>query len=180
MAEPDDKAFFIRIQNGDKKAFKVLFESYYPSLCVYAYRLVNENETAEEMVQQLFVKIWEKRSSLKIESSVKQYLFRSLHNQCLNYIQHQKIKLQYAQRMIEELKREPDPAEYFLEPGLAQKIEESINSLPKKRREIFRMSREEGMKYKEIARKLNISVKTVEAQMGLALKNLREKLKDFK
>ena len=94
-------------------------------------------------------------------------------------IQHNKVKNQHAGQITERAMQNLNPSQYFLEPGLAEKIEAAINSLPEKRQEIFRLSREEGLKYKEIAEKLNISVKTVEAQMGLALKFLRKQLKEY-
>jgi len=134
---------------------------------------------AEEAVQELFVRIWEKRSRLNIETSVKHYFFRSVRNHCLNQIQHQKIKQQYASRIKELSVQEIDSDQNYIEVDLLERIEKSIDSLPAKRQEIFRLSREQGLKYKEIAEELNISIKTVEAQMGLALKHLREDLKEF-
>ena len=179
MNPSEGKALFEKIKKSDEQAFEVLFTAFYKSLCLYAKQFLNEDEAAEEVAQDIFVKLWEKRNSLEIEISVKNYLFRSVKNQCLNVLQHNKIKKQYSEKVLESSKQDPDPSQYFLEIELAQKIELTIDSLPDKRKEIFRMSREEGMKYKEIADKLNISIKTVEAQMGLALKYLREKLKKY-
>ena len=148
-------------------------------MCHFALQFLHDSEMAEETVQDLFVHIWEKRESLNIETSVKHYFFRSIRNQCLNQIQHQKIKKQYASKMLESSQQEIDPEQYYMEVDLIRRIEKSIESLPPKRQEIFRLSREQGLKYKEIADELNISVKTVEAQMGLALKYLRDELKEF-
>ena len=175
----NDTSLFKRIKLGDEQAFEILFNAFYPSLCHYAFQFIGEEETAEEITQDIFVKLWEKRFSLDIETSVKNYLFRSVKNRCLNLIQHNKVKNQHAGQIMERAVQELNPSQYFLEPGLAEKIEAAINSLPEKRQEIFRLSREEGLKYKEIAEKLNISVKTVEAQMGLALKFLRKQLKEY-
>lgn len=175
----EEKELYRKLKAGDEKAFKTIFLKYYPSLCHFAFHFLNDREIAEETVQDLFVKIWEKRETINIESSIKHYLFRSVKNQILNQIQHEKIKKQYADRIKESFQKETNPESYFLEVDLVDKIEKSIESLPPKRKEIFRLSRENGMKYQEIAEKLNISVKTVEAQMGLALKYLREELKDF-
>ena len=179
MTEPDIKAIAAQIQKGDKGAFKILFETYYAILCAYAFQFVKNNETAEEMVQSVFVKLWEKHHSLEIETSLKHYLYRSVRNQSLNYIQHKKIQDHFVKKSYEEQTRNYVPRENFPDPGLMKKIEASINSLPEKRRNIFRLNREEGLKYKEIAQKLNISIKTVENQMGAALRTLREKLKDY-
>lgn len=179
MNPTDDNELFFKLKDGDEHAFKELFERYYSSMCLFARQFLNDHELAEETVQDMFVKIWEKRSLLNIETSVKQYLFRSIRNQCLNQIQHEKIKHRYANKVLESAHQEVDPDQYYIEVDLLRRIEKSIDSLPPKRREIFRLSREQGMKYKEIADTLNISVKTVEAQMGLALKYLRDELKDY-
>lgn len=175
----EDKELYLKLKEGDERAFQVLFRKYYSAMCHFARQFLNDSELAQETVQDMFVKIWEKRETLNIETSVKHYFFRSVRNHCLNQIQHEKIKKQYANRILETAHQEINPDQYYLEVGLIQRIEKSIDSLPPKRKEIFRLSREQGMKYKEIAETLHISVKTVEAQMGLALKYLRYELKDF-
>jgi RNA polymerase sigma-70 factor (ECF subfamily) len=179
MEQLDDKILYQKLRSGDEMAFEVLFRRYYSSLCFFARQFLNDVELAEETVQEMFVKIWEKRDQLHIESSVKHYFFRSVRNQCLNHIQHQKIRQQYAQNVMENSQEDINPEKYFMEVGLRKKIEDCIDALPAKRQEIFRLSREQGLKYKEIAETLNISVKTVEAQMGLALKFLRDELKEY-
>lgn len=179
MDQTDDIELFLKLREGDEQAFQTIFRNYYQALCNYAYQHLNNRDLAEEAVQDIFVKIWEKRSSINIETSVKNYFFRSVRNQCLNILQHEKIKKQYAGKVLETSVQEIDPGHFYLEVNLIQRIEKSIESLPPKRREIFRLSREQGLKYKEIADTLNISVKTVEAQMGLALKHLRSELREF-
>ena len=174
----EEKSLFESIQKGNEHAFEELFHLYYGYLCAFANKLIEDEVAAEEIVQDFFVKLWDKREKLNIESSVKNYLFRSVKNLCLNHIKHNNIKTAYARHVISE-EANKDYGDNFVEPDLAKKIEESIQSLPEKRRKIFRMSREEGLKYREIAEKLKISVKTVEAQMGVAIKTLREKLKDY-
>ncbi len=175
----EDNELYLKLKEGDERAFQSLFRKYYSAMCHFACQFLDDRELAEEIVQDMFVKIWEKRAILNIETSVKHYFFRSVRNHCLNQIQHEKIKKQYANKMIESAQQEIIAEQYFLEVDLVKRIEKSIDSLPPKRKEIFRLSREQGMKYKEIAETLDISVKTVEAQMGLALKYLREDLKDF-
>ena len=175
----EDKELYRKLKEGDELAFKALFQKYYAAMCHFAFQFLQDNEMAEETVQELFVRLWEKRESLNIETSVSQYFFRSIKNQCLNQIQHQKIREQYASRIMESSHQEINTEQYYMEVDLIKRIEKCIGSLPPKRQEIFRLSREQGLKYKEIADKLNISIKTVEAQMGLALKYLREELKEF-
>ncbi|MCF6356594.1 MAG: RNA polymerase sigma-70 factor [Draconibacterium sp.] len=179
MNSDKDKYLFEQINNSNEKAFEKLFHNYYGHLCLFASRILQDDNSAEEIVQDFFVKLWEKRERLTIETSLKSYLFSSVKNLCLNYIQHNKVKLRYAQTIISETSNNQSDDNSFSEIDLAEKIEESIQLLPAKRREIFRLSREDGLKYREIAKKLNISIKTVETQMGLAIKTLRDKLKDY-
>jgi RNA polymerase sigma-70 factor (ECF subfamily) len=179
MNQADDKELYLKLKEGNEQAFQILFKKYYSAMCHFARQFLNDSELAEETVQDMFVKIWEKRETLNIETSVKHYFFRSVRNHCLNQIQHEKIKKQYASMVLETANHEINAEQYFIEVDLIRRIEASIESLPPKRKEIFRLSREQGMKYKDIADTLNISVKTVEAQMGLALKHLRDELKDF-
>ncbi len=179
MNQTEDKELYLKLREGDERAFQALFLKYYPAMCNFARQYLNDHELAEETAQDMFVKIWEKRASLNIETSVKHYFFRSIRNHCLNQIQHEKIKKQYAKVVLESSHQDINPDQYYLEVDLIERIEKCIESLPPKRKEIFRLSREQGMKYKEIADTLAISVKTVEAQMGLALKHLRDELKDF-
>lgn len=180
MNTKDDHSLIPLIIQGDEKAFEFIFKKYYSGLCVFAAQYINDRDAAEEVVQAVFVRIWEKRSSLSIENSFKNYLFRSVRNHCLNQLQHEKIKIRHAQSVLKETDPDPIWDDYFIEPDFATKIEDVIAMLPPKRLEIFRLSREKGLKYKEIAEQMNISVKTVEVQMGFALKFLREKLKDFR
>lgn len=179
MEQTDDQALYLKLKEGDEQAFKALFQKYYAPMCHFAGQYLKDADMAQETVQELFVRLWEKRSSLSIETSVNHYLFRSVRNQCLNQLQHQKIKQQYATRVMESSTQEVDWQPFYMEVDLMERIEKSIASMPPKRQEIFRMSREQGLKYKEIADKLELSVKTVEAQMGLALKHLRDDLADF-
>ncbi len=179
MNQTEDKELYLKLREGDERAFQAMFLKYYPAMCNFARQYLNDHELAEETAQDMFVKIWEKRASLNIETSVKHYFFRSIRNHCLNQIQHEKIKKQYAKVVLESSHQDINPDQYYLEVDLIERIEKCIESLPPKRKEIFRLSREQGMKYKEIADTLAISVKTVEAQMGLALKHLRDELKDF-
>jgi RNA polymerase sigma-70 factor (ECF subfamily) len=179
MDRPDEIELFERIKQSDENAFETLFHKYYRYLCSYASKIIQDDDSAEEIVQDFFVKIWEKRGQLTIETSIKNYLFRSVKNLCINYIQHNKTKIRYAQKVISELENNYSDDDSFPEIELAQKIKESIDSLPEKRKEIFKLSRQDGLKYHEIATTLNISIKTVETQMSLAIKTLREKLKYY-
>lgn len=179
MSISDEKVLFDNIKKGDLHSFEILFHHYYGLLCSFAEKYTQDHITAEEIVQDFFVRLWEKREQINIETSVKSYFYQSVKNLCLNYIQHQKIKEKHHLAILSEHETMDNSEDAFLEINLAEKIEESILSLPEKRREIFKLSRESGLKYHEIAKKLNISIKTVEAQMNLAIKHLKNKLKDY-
>lgn len=179
MNQPEEKDLFEKIKKSDEKAFEFLFHKYYGILCSFAIKIINDDVAAEEIVQDFFVKLWEKREQVFIETSVKNYFFRSVKNLCLNLIQHNKTKIKHAQILLSEIENNLSDENNYPEVDLFLKIEESINSLPEKRQEIFRLSREEGLKYHEIANKLNISIKTVETQISLAIKTLRDKLKNY-
>lgn len=169
-----------QIAEGNKNAFETLFKSHYANLCGYAVKYVWELEQAEEIVQDLFFNLWNKRSNLYISSSIESYLFRAVRNACLNYLKHKKIRDNYVSSVQDTYNSgqglDDNPVETL---ELQKNIDEAIESMPPERKKIFLLSRYEGLKYKEIAEQLGISVKTVEAQMGKALKFLREELKEF-
>lgn len=175
----NEDQIFKQISKGDKHAYEQLFRSYYAPLCLFAHKYLPDNDDCEEVVQGLFVKIWEKRSAIIINTSVRSYLFGAVRNHCINYINHQKIKQEHHDYTLRSFESEKTDDFNFPEIELMQKIEESIAALPPRRQEIFRLSREEGLKYNEIAERLGLSVKTVETHLGLALRSLRESLKHF-
>jgi RNA polymerase sigma-70 factor (ECF subfamily) len=175
----DDRNLFLLIKQSDKKSYEILFRSYYALLCQFSRKYVKDKDDCEEIVQGFFMKLWDKREELDINASVKNYLFSSIRNRCLNYIKHEKIKLEYQSEIIKNPDSQFDTTNFIMEVDLIERIDQSIAALPDRRREIFVLSREHGLKYREIADQLGISIKTVETQMGQALKELREKLKDY-
>jgi RNA polymerase sigma-70 factor (ECF subfamily) len=136
---------------------------------------------AEEIVQNIFVRLWEKKEDLTIRENVSGYLYRAVHNECLNYLRHQKVRVayqSYAMRRHKQSEQEK-PAEKVVMSELEKKLETALRELPEQCRTIFQLSRFEDLRYRDIAEKLGLSVKTVENQMGKALKLLRLKLVDF-
>lgn len=168
-----------RLRRKDKGAFELVFNTFYGLLKSYALRFIEDTEDAEEVVQDVFVKFWERCESIAPDSSVKSYLYRSVHNTCLNHLKHQKVKDAYRQHVITFMEEAANELVEEQE-GLRERILDEINNLPPRCSEIFKLSRFDGLKYQEIAEHLEISVKTVEVQMGKALKVLRERLKDVK
>lgn len=168
------------IRSGDEKAFEQLFKIQYPILCGYARKYLDDIDQAEEIVQEMFFNFWQKKEKMEINISLEAYLFRSVRNACLNYLKHLKIREQYKlANNLEIRKKELEIHDNVVALELQDKIENIIDQLPPERKKIFKMSRYDELKYKEIGEKLNISVKTVEAQMSKALKYLRVHLSDY-
>src|SRR5689334_11084883 len=129
-----------------------MFKNHYGALCTYANNMLKDGDVAEEIVQNMFVKLWEKRETLDINISVKSYLFRSVHNFCLNSIKHEKIKDQYKAYNAEQYNQNFDSAtQKIYGDELEVRIQKAIEKLPEQCKIIFRMSRFEELKYKEIA-----------------------------
>lgn len=163
----------------DKQLFEQLFREYFTPLSYFALGYVNDLDTAKEVVQEVFINLWNKKDSIKSDKSVKAYLYTSVRNRCLNYIRDHKKFRSYV------LDVEIEDTEIFVENNsLTQeetqiKIHQAIDKLPEKCKEVFRLSRFDELKYKEIAEKLGISIKTVEVQISKALKILRKELKEL-
>lgn len=168
------------IREGNERIFEETFRKYYQSLCNYANSILKEMDEAEEVVQNLFLSIWEKRSDLEISISLKSYLYRAVHNHCLNRIKHLKVREEYQQYAVNFYEASYESvSQTVMKNELETKIEEAIKKLPEQCRLIFRMSRFEELKYHEIAEQLELSPKTVENQIGKALKILRVELAEY-
>lgn len=175
----DNQKLAKKIKQGDIRAYELLFKAYYQALCNFANSYLNNMSESEDLVQEVFVKIWDKRHDIDITSSIKSYLYQAVKNSCFNQLKHQKVQNKHKEHVFHQSDSSIDFNSQIETKQLSLLIEEAIKEMPKKRREIFYLSRRESLKYKEIAEKLNISVKTVETQMGLALKHLRIQLKSY-
>ncbi|WP_159520260.1 RNA polymerase sigma-70 factor [Sunxiuqinia indica] len=175
----------VNLRNGVKETYRHLYHQYYSMLFNLAYQYLDDGDDAKEIVQNAFLKLWEIKGQLKDNSNLKNYLYTLVKNGCLNQIKrnqivnnhnnnikHRELELQY-----ESLSRMS--FDYMEIEELKTKIEEAVSNLPEHCRKVFCMSRYEGFKNTEIAEKLNISEKTVEAHMTKALKSLRVALKDY-
>jgi len=162
--------------------FRKLFLELYPNLCIYASRFVNDAEASKDIVQEVFTTFWTENGKLRDERLIKPYLFKSVKHKALNHKKRESRKSgldELFNSVTEEIANsEKESIESFLSyTSLQNDLEKAINELPEQRGRIFRMSRFEQMKHKEIAAKLDISPKTVETQIYRTLKFLREKLK---
>ncbi len=176
----EDRQLLQDFIKGDNSAFETLFKTYYEPVCRYIIRIIKDQDTTEEIVQSTFVNLWEKRDLIREDISFRSYLFRAAYNTALNYLKHKKVVHSYVnskQERITEIQssfvsHQPD---FEIE----KRIKDALSDLPPQCQRVFRMSREEGLKYQEIADELGISKKTVEVHMGKALKMLRNSLKDY-
>lgn len=176
----NERELCAEIRRGNKKAFEEVFRHFYPHLCAYAAQILNNPEDAEEIVQDVFFRIWQQKEKLEISVSLKAYLFKSVHNSCLNLLKHQKIIRTYAAEYQQVNTNVDQNTLWVLEnKELHSRILSILESLPPERQKVFRMVRLEGRKYKDVAVLLGISVKTVENQMGKAMQYFRENLKDY-
>src|SRR6187397_1742035 len=185
--ELENESIGTLLAQRDEAAFEQMFKTHFKRLHAYAFTILRDEVEAEEMVQQVFFKLWERNvrkdsfgENLSLSGSVSSYLYRAVHNESLNYIKHQKVRSNHRLHVAYSMKNEVEhPAKKVMAGELEKKIHSALNELPEQCRTIFQMSRFDELKYREIADKLGISVKTVESQMSKALRLLRVKLVDF-
>ena len=166
-----------RIRAGDRGAFEALFRAWYPRLADHAARLVASRDTAEDVVQEVFVAIWGRRRRLPEGSKLPAYLHRAVRNRALNQIRRRKTAARWLEREDPVQAVEPVAQERLEDEELAEVVRAALDGLAPRGREVFLLSREQGLSYPQIADTLGISVKTVETLMSRALKALRERLR---
>lgn len=179
-----EKNILENIRKGDEKAFEMLFKSYYGQLLNYAREILKDPDQAEEIAEETFVRFWENRQKINVDTSIRGYLFRMAFNQCVNYFKHQKVKDKYRLYFQHHLSPDQYNSSYTFDfplSGLFTKeldhlLEESIKKLPQQCREIFILSRYEEMQNDKIAEKLGVSVSTVKTQISRALVKIKRDL----
>lgn len=170
----------IKEEEWDLNQFRILYKANFPMLIFYACKFVDLT-TAEDLVQDVFFKVWNKKTFLFLKDGIKTYLYRSVQHACLDYLKHQDVKGDYVKAVttrlkIEEIYYNDDPKSFFSEDERLDLVYKEVEKLPDKCREIFKMSYLEEKKTSEIAALLNLSPRTVEAQLYKALKILRSVL----
>jgi RNA polymerase sigma-70 factor, ECF subfamily len=174
----NDKITIEQFKTGDLAAFELVFKEYHRPLVNYATTIVKDADESEDIVQQVFITVWNKRSTIDIHTSIRSFLYKAVYNACLNKIKQQAVRKNYAKEIqLNHGNVSTDAG--IQQKELQQKIDEAIEELPEQCGRIFKMSRFDNLKYQEIADTMTLSVKTVENQMGKALKLMREKLKEY-
>lgn len=169
------------LQKGDEEAFAYVFKTFYSPLFNYAGRILRDEEQANDVVQDTFCRLYENRSNITIHISLKSYLYRSIYNNCIDLIRHKKVANAYVDaKMLDfyfsRIIQLPEAELKMLDEDIGEAIREAIAHLPERCRQIFCLSKLEGLSNKQIAEQLGISVKTVETQMTTAFVRLRKEL----
>lgn len=168
-----------RLSNNEEAALDQIFRQYYAYLCKSCIRVVKTHQRAEDLVQEVFLELWNRRSSLQIKTSLRAYLKRATINKALNLIRDERVK-SVGEEPLQFKTAQQDTVQQRMEgEELQQRIKGAIDRLPERCRLVFILSRYEEMSYQQIADKMGISIKTVENQISKALKLLRESLKDY-
>lgn len=182
-----DTVLIEKIKKGNIDAFEIIFKRYYKKLCIYAEDFVKEKSMAEEIVSDVFYKIWENKENLNITKSLQAYLFTSVQNTSIKYLEHLKVLKKYNEFATAALQNKEllysSNDNYPIANLISKEIESEINSaiqaLPEQCRQIFCMHRFNDLSYEEIAGKLDLSINTVRTQMMRALKKLKESLREY-
>ena len=179
MNENELKVYIEKMKSGDKESFNQIFRRYYTPLTRFCVRFVADGDQAAEIVQDLFVKLWTNRDKLAINTSFESYMLRSVRNAAITYINKERAHAETNEHIYVDESDANDPSEALQSNNLEASYRQVLATMPEKRREVFLASRYDGLKYAEIAEKMGLSQKTVEAHMSAAIKQLREGLKAY-
>jgi RNA polymerase sigma-70 factor (ECF subfamily) len=175
-----EKVLISRLKAGDYPAFSSIFTAYYQDLVIFAMRFTHDLNNAEEIVQDTFVKLWEEHESIKVTVSLRSYLLKVVQNKCIDWYRHKKIMQTHNNVIMENSPQLIyDTDSYILHSELQEQIEAVLCKLPEEISEAFRMNRNKGLKYHEIADLLGVSVRTIEVRIGKALHMLRNHLEEY-
>jgi RNA polymerase sigma-70 factor (ECF subfamily) len=175
-----DQLLIEKLKSGYPDSFSVIFSAYYKDLVFFAYSFTHELPSAEDIVQDTFVKLWEEREKLNVTVSLKAILLKTIQNKCIDWHRHRQILNNHSSYIINNTPLyEYYTDNYLLRSEMEEMIEIALTQIPEKVREAYELHRFEGLKYKEIADKLNVSIRTVEVRISKALELLRKSLIDF-
>lgn len=180
-AEPDWDRLVARVRAGDQAALGTIFRLFVLPLSAFAYRSVQSRDTAAELVQDVFYRIWRGHAKWEVEGSLKAYLYRATRNRVLDYIKHEKVERRWVERSVREhaadIARPHAPGDEAMEiQDQVAAVERALGELPERRRLVFVLRWRDGLSHQEIAHRMGVTVKTVENQLTRAIHALREKL----
>lgn len=179
MKENSNGHYIDGLKAGDRQVFSQIFDAHYEALCRYAVQRTHSQELAEELVQDIFVKLWIRRKNLTIQSSISAYLYRATLNAIINHQKHKEVQAAHRAHTIALHKDTFEPSSTIAEKEIQLLAAQAIEKMPPKRKEVYELSRHDGLKYAEIAEKMDISIKTVEVHLSKALQHMRNELKDY-
>lgn len=183
MSDPGnlyDKLIIDRLKYDDQASFTIIFSKYYSDLVHFAFHYLHDLSVSEEVVQDVFLKLWESRRTLAIDTSLRSYLLKAVQNRCIDHSRHTVIQQRYTSSVLEKQFDSSDDTEhYVLHSELEVKLGEALDKMPAELSEPFVMSRFQGMNYAGIAGKLGVSVRTIEVRIAKTINLLRKELKDF-
>jgi RNA polymerase sigma-70 factor (ECF subfamily) len=185
MTNYSDIDLLKKLCEGNEEAFEFIFFNYYNKLCIYANFLLRNKETAEEVVQDVLLKLWETRNKLDITVSLRSYLYRAVHNKSINHITYLRTREKHLKNLTDDINMKTIiyplsnnyPVANLISKELEDEIEKALNALPEKCRTIFKLCRFENLSYQDVAKKMNISVNTVKTQMKRAFEKFRQVLR---
>jgi len=175
--DPEEKHIIEDLRSGRENAYRQLFEKYYQRLVVFAYKYLEDLESARDIVQEFYLDLYESRQSISIQTSLKSYLYNAVKNRCLNQVKHMQVMEKYRNTKRSEASVLDSDIEEIIDAlDLEARVYEIVSTLPEKCRQIYIMSRVDGKRNREIADELNLSIRTVETQISKALKSLKNSL----
>jgi RNA polymerase sigma-70 factor (ECF subfamily) len=175
-----DDQLIIRLSKDDRSAFTMIFKKYYSDLVHYAHTIITDVMQSEDIVQEVFVKLWENRTKTFVHGSLISYLLKAVHNRCVDFIRHHEVTGRYTALTLKQALNSYNNIDtYILQSEIQANYNDALDRIPDVYAMVYKMNRNESLTYAEIAEKLNLSVRTIEVRMGKALSLLREELKDF-
>lgn len=176
----DEADLLKRLQAGEESVFEVLYDQYFSALYVHAYNKLRDREVAKDIVQDLFVTLWEKRASIPINKSISSYLYISVRNRTLDYIAKERSKEKYLDTLVDFIEAKHSFTDHRVrEKMLEEQIESVLDSLPPRLKEVFQLSRKQHLTHRQISEKLNLSEQSVRSYVKDALKVFRTKFGSF-
>ncbi len=178
--DTQERLLIENLKNNDKTAFTLIFTRFYQNLVHFSFTYTRNPEISEEIVQEVFLKLWENRGALNIQTSLKSYLLKIVQNKSIDWVRHLNIRQNYASFILDHpVLSENDTENYVLHADLESAFKKALTKLPALYAEAYKMNRIETLSYAEIANRLGVSVRTVEVRIGKALILLHNELKDY-